>query len=65
MWVQLFGYHLHPSIPVDASSTVRIVDVGTGTGYVSSSSHHVSILFEKGSSKASLQSWVEGGGDAI
>ncbi|KAI1122476.1 S-adenosyl-L-methionine-dependent methyltransferase [Nemania abortiva] len=30
-WVQLFGYHLHPSIPA-VGSQHRIADVGTGTG---------------------------------
>jgi hypothetical protein len=32
--VQLFGYRIHPSIPVKDVSNLRIADVGTGTGYV-------------------------------
>ncbi|RDW83798.1 class I SAM-dependent methyltransferase [Aspergillus mulundensis] len=31
LWVELFGYHIHPSIPTD-SPNLRIADVGTGTG---------------------------------
>lgn len=34
--VQLFGYRIHPSIPVKNVSNLRIADVGTGTGYASS-----------------------------
>ncbi|EAW07821.1 uncharacterized protein ACLA_025380 [Aspergillus clavatus NRRL 1] len=30
--VQLFGYHIHPSIPVSDVNNLRIADVGTGTG---------------------------------
>ncbi|GFG02124.1 hypothetical protein IFM61606_03483 [Aspergillus udagawae] len=30
--VQLFGYRIHPSIPVKDVSNLRIADVGTGTG---------------------------------
>ncbi|KAI1819537.1 S-adenosyl-L-methionine-dependent methyltransferase [Xylaria intraflava] len=30
-WIELFGYHLHPRIPV-ADANLRIADVGTGTG---------------------------------
>lgn len=33
IWIQLFGYHLHPSIPTDISQA-RVADVGTGTGFV-------------------------------
>jgi hypothetical protein len=32
--VQLFGYHIHPSIAVKDVENLRIADVGTGTGYV-------------------------------
>jgi hypothetical protein len=32
--VQLFGYRIHPSIPVKDVNNPRIADVGTGTGYV-------------------------------
>ncbi|KAL4967687.1 class I SAM-dependent methyltransferase [Aspergillus stella-maris] len=31
LWVELFGYHIHPSIPTD-NEKLRIADVGTGTG---------------------------------
>jgi hypothetical protein len=32
--VQLFGYRIHPSIPVKDVNNPRIADIGTGTGYV-------------------------------
>lgn len=33
LWTQLFGYHVHPQIPVkEAVGDLRVVDVGTGTG---------------------------------
>ncbi|KAL4942728.1 hypothetical protein BDV06DRAFT_235246 [Aspergillus oleicola] len=31
LWIELFGYHIHPSIPTDHAK-LRIADVGTGTG---------------------------------
>ncbi|ROV90906.1 hypothetical protein VMCG_09957 [Cytospora schulzeri] len=31
IWIQLYGYHVHPNIPTDLSQA-RIADVGTGTG---------------------------------
>ncbi|KAI1144224.1 S-adenosyl-L-methionine-dependent methyltransferase [Hypoxylon sp. FL0543] len=30
-WIEVFGYHTHPKIPID-SPNLRIADVGTGTG---------------------------------
>lgn len=33
LWQESFGYYLHPSIPLN-DSTLRIADVGTGTGFV-------------------------------
>lgn len=33
LWVELFGYHLHPKIPTEGPQ-LKIADVGTGTGYV-------------------------------
>lgn len=32
LWVKLFGYVVHPSIPKD-SPDLRVADVGSGTGY--------------------------------
>ncbi|RAK84510.1 hypothetical protein BO79DRAFT_259285 [Aspergillus costaricaensis CBS 115574] len=31
LWTELFGYHIHPSIPT-SNPNLRIADVGTGTG---------------------------------
>ncbi|KAE8138749.1 hypothetical protein BDV38DRAFT_291811 [Aspergillus pseudotamarii] len=31
LWIELFGYHIHPTIPT-TSPTLRIADIGTGTG---------------------------------
>ncbi|KAE8374948.1 hypothetical protein BDV26DRAFT_268828 [Aspergillus bertholletiae] len=30
LWIELFGYHIHPTIPTN-SPTLRIADIGTGT----------------------------------
>ncbi|KAL4815063.1 hypothetical protein BDW67DRAFT_186113 [Aspergillus spinulosporus] len=32
LWIELFQYHIHPSVAIDNSSVLRIADVGTGTG---------------------------------
>ncbi|KAH9893813.1 S-adenosyl-L-methionine-dependent methyltransferase [Xylariomycetidae sp. FL2044] len=31
-WIDLFGYHLHPTVPTADDSALRIADVATGTG---------------------------------
>ncbi|KAL6231681.1 hypothetical protein BDW75DRAFT_233397 [Aspergillus navahoensis] len=32
LWIELFQYHIHPSVAIDNPSALRIADVGTGTG---------------------------------